>query len=198
MVDLKLLEIRRKLAQHQPPAPPSLEASAQAAVALLLQSRTEDLFLLFIQRSQHPHDPWSGHMAFPGGRKNPEDADLCITIHREVKEEVGIDLASQGEYLGRMAELQAMSRGRPVEMTVTPFIYLISPEAELRPDPAEVQDTIWVPLEVIQQDVSESTVQQTLTDGITMKVPAMLYGGKTIWGMTYRMLRAFQELISAK
>jgi 8-oxo-dGTP pyrophosphatase MutT (NUDIX family) len=137
-------------------------------------------------------------MAFPGGRKNPEDADLCITIHREVKEEVGLDLASQGECLGRLAELQAMSRGRLVSMTVTPFIYLISPEAELQPSPAEVQDTIWVPMEFILQDVAESLVRQPITDGITIEVPALLYGGKTIWGMTYRMLREFLELIAEK
>jgi 8-oxo-dGTP pyrophosphatase MutT (NUDIX family) len=198
MLDHQLRRIRHNLAHHQPPPPPSLEASAQAAVALLLQSRAEDLHLLFIHRAHHPHDPWSGHMAFPGGRKNPEDTDLCITIQREVKEEVGIDLASQGEYLGRLAELQAMSRGQLVDMTVTPFIYLISPEAKLQPDPAEVQDTIWVPLEFILQDVAESLVHQSLTDGITIDVPALLYGGKTIWGMTYRMLREFLELIAEK
>lgn len=198
MLDHQLRRIRHNLAHHQPPAPPPLEASVQAAVALLLQSRAEDLHLLFIHRAHHPRDPWSGHMAFPGGRKNPEDADLCITIHREVKEEVGIDLASQGEYLGRMAELQAMSRGRLVNMTVTPFIYLISPEAELQPDRAEVQDTIWVPMEFILQDVSESLVHQPITDDITIEVPALLYGGKTIWGMTYRMLREFLELIAEK
>jgi 8-oxo-dGTP pyrophosphatase MutT (NUDIX family) len=197
MLDHKLRRIRHKLANHEP-LTPSFEASAQAAVALLLQPRVDDLHLLFIHRAHHLQDPWSGHMAFPGGRKNPEDADLCITIHREVKEEVGIDLASQGEYLGRMAELQAMSRGRLVNMTVTPFIYLISPEAELQPDRAEVQDTIWVPMEFILQDVSESLVNQPITDDITIEVPALLYGGKTIWGMTYRMLREFLELIAEK
>jgi 8-oxo-dGTP pyrophosphatase MutT (NUDIX family) len=198
MLDHQLRRIRQKLAHHQPLAPPSFETSAQAAVSLLLQSRAEGLYLLFIHRAHHPRDPWSGHMAFPGGRKNPEDADLCITIHREVKEEVGIDLASQGEYLGRMAELQAMSRGRLVNMTVTPFIYLIAPEAELQPNPAEVQDTIWVPMEFILQDVAESLVYQPITDDISIEVPALLYGGKTIWGMTYRMLREFLELIAAK
>jgi len=198
MPDHQLQHIRHKLAHRQPPPPPSLDASAQAAVALLLQSRAEGLHLLFIHRAHHPRDPWSGHMAFPGGRKNPEDADLCITIHREVKEEVGIDLDSQGEYLGRLAELQAMSRGRLVSMTVTPFIYLIAPDAELQPSPAEVQDTIWVPMEFILQDVAESLVRQPITDSITIEVPALLYGGKTIWGMTYRMLREFLELIAEK
>ena len=128
MLDHKLKRIRHNLANHRP-APPPLEASTRAAVALLLQPRVDDLHVLFIHRAHHPQDPWSGHMAFPGGRKDPEDADLRITIHRETKEEVGIDLDRHGEYLGRMAELQAMARGRPISMTVAPFVYLISAEA---------------------------------------------------------------------
>jgi ADP-ribose pyrophosphatase YjhB (NUDIX family) len=137
-------------------------------------------------------------MAFPGGREDPEDADLRITIHRETKEEVGIDLNLHGEYLGRMAELQAMARGRPISMIVAPFVYLISPEAEPEPDPVEVQDTIWVPLEFMQQNGVESLVHRPMPDGTTIEVPALVYGGKTIWGLTYRMLRGFLELIAEK
>jgi 8-oxo-dGTP pyrophosphatase MutT (NUDIX family) len=197
MLDDTLRRIRHKLSNHQTPAP-QLEASTRAAVALILQPRVNDLHLLFIHRAHHPQDPWSGHMAFPGGRKNTEDADLRITIHRETKEEVGIDLDLHGEYLGRMAEHQAMSRGRPISMTVAPFVYLISSEIETKPDPVEVQDTIWVPLEFIQQDEVESLVHRPMPDGKTIEVPALVYGGKTIWGLTYRMLREFLELIAEK
>lgn len=197
MLDHKLRRIRHKLANHEP-LTPSFEASAQAAVAILLQPRVDDLHLLFIHRAHHPQDPWSGHMAFPGGRKNPEDADLRITIHRETQEEVGVDLNSQGEYLGRMAELQAMSGGRPISMTIAPFVYLISSEAELQPDPVEVQDTLWVPLDFIQRDDVESLVHHPMIDSNTIEVPGLVYSGKTIWGLTYRMLREFLELIAER
>jgi 8-oxo-dGTP pyrophosphatase MutT (NUDIX family) len=197
MLDHKLRRIRHKLANHEP-LTPSFEASAQAAVAILLQPRVDDLHLLFIHRAHHPQDPWSGHMAFPGGRKNPEDADLRITIHRETQEEIGVDLNSQGEYLGRMAELQAMSGGRPISMTIAPFVYLISSEAELQPDPVEVQDTLWVPLDFIQRDDVESLVHHPMIDSNTIEVPGLVYSGKTIWGLTYRMLREFLELIAER
>jgi 8-oxo-dGTP pyrophosphatase MutT (NUDIX family) len=197
MLDHKLRRIRHKLSTHHP-APPPVEVPTRAAVALLLQPRVDDLHLLFIHRAHHPQDPWSGHMAFPGGRKDPEDGNLRITIHRETKEEVGIDLDLHGEYLGRMAELQAMARGRPISMTVAPFVYLISPEATPEPDPVEVQDTIWVPLEFMQQNEVESLVHRPMPDGTTIEVPALVYGGKTIWGLTYRMLRGFLELIAEK
>ncbi|MBI3303392.1 MAG: CoA pyrophosphatase [Deltaproteobacteria bacterium] len=194
MVDAKIRRIRRKLANHRPD-PPIVEASTRAAVALLLQPQETDLHLLFIHRAHHPQDPWSGHMAFPGGRQDPEDADLRVTIHRETKEEVGIDLDHHGEYLGRMAELQAMARGRPISMTVAPFVYLVSPEARPEPDPVEVQDTIWVPLSFMQQDGVEKLVARPMPDGAAVEVPALVYGGKTIWGLTYRMLQGFLELI---
>jgi 8-oxo-dGTP pyrophosphatase MutT (NUDIX family) len=162
---------------------------------MLLQPQDHDLRMLFIHRAHHPQDPWSGHMAFPGGRQDPEDANLRVTIHRETKEEVGIDLDLHGEYLGRMAELQAMARGRPISMTVAPFVYLISSEATPEPDPVEVQDIIWVPLSFMQQGNIEKMVSRPMPDGTAIEVPALLYGGKTIWGLTYRLLQGFLELI---
>jgi 8-oxo-dGTP pyrophosphatase MutT (NUDIX family) len=137
-------------------------------------------------------------MAFPGGRQEPEDPDLLITIQRETQEEVGIDLAQHGEYLGRLAEVQAMARGRPISMVVAPFVYLVVPEISPAPDPLEVQDTIWVPLEFMQADGVEQLARREMPDGAAIEVPALLYGGKTIWGLTYRVLREFLELIAER
>ena len=194
MVHKKISRIRHRLSDHDPDRV-TLEDPMRAAVALLLQPQEEDLHVLFIHRAHHPHDPWSGHMAFPGGRQDPEDSDLLVTISRETREEVGIDLDNHGEYLGRLAEVQAMARGRPTNMAVSPFVYLVSPEAQLNPDPVEVQDTIWVPLSFMQRDEVEQTVRRDLPDKTTIEVPALVYGGKTIWGLTYRVLRDFLGLI---
>ena len=109
---------------------------------------------------------------------------------------MGIDLAEHGEYLGRLAEVQASARGKQIGMVVSPFVYLVSRDASLVLDPVEVQDIIWVPLSFIQQDGVEQIVQRKLQTGATIQVPALLYGGKTIWGLTYRMLRDFLELIT--
>jgi len=194
MVHKKISRIRHRLSDHDPERV-VLEDPMRAAVALLLQPQQEDLHVLFIHRAHHPHDPWSGHMAFPGGRKDPEDPDLLVTISRETREEVGIDLDNHGEYLGRLTEVQAMARGKLTNMAVSPFVYLISSEAQPSPDPVEVQDTIWVPLSFMQQDGVEQTVRRDLPDKSTIEVPALVYGGKTIWGLTYRVLRDFLGLI---
>jgi 8-oxo-dGTP pyrophosphatase MutT (NUDIX family) len=194
MVHKKISRIRHRLSDHDPDRV-MLEDPLRAAVALLLQPRQEDLHVLFIHRAHHPRDPWSGHMAFPGGRQDPEDPDLLVTIRRETREEVGIDLDNHGEYLGRLAEVQAMARGKLTNMAVSPFVYLVSSEAQLDPDPVEVQDTIWVPLSFMQRDGVEKTVRRDLPDKTTIEVPALVYGGKTIWGLTYRVLREFLGLI---
>ncbi|MBM4256165.1 MAG: CoA pyrophosphatase [Deltaproteobacteria bacterium] len=194
MVHKKISRIRHQLSDHNPDRV-VLEDPMRAAVALLLQPQEEDLHVLFIHRAHHPHDPWSGHMAFPGGRKDPEDPDLLVTISRETREEVGIDLDLHGEYLGRLTEVQAMARGKLTNMAVSPFVYLVSSEAQPEPDPVEVQDTIWVPLSFMQRDGVERTVRRDLPDQTTIEVPALVYGGKTIWGLTYRVLRDFLGLI---
>jgi 8-oxo-dGTP pyrophosphatase MutT (NUDIX family) len=194
MVDVKIKRIRHRFANHQPVLP-AAEGSTRAAVAMILKPQEHDLHLLFIHRAHHPQDPWSGHMAFPGGRQDPEDLDLSFTIYRETKEEVGIDLNVHGEYVGRLTELQAVARGRPINMLVSPFVYLVSPEVSPAPDPVEVQDTIWVPLSYLEQRGIERIVSRPMPDGSSIQVPALEYGGKTIWGLTYRMLRGFLELI---
>ncbi len=190
-----IVYIRDQLSKYRP-APVDSDAPMRAAVALLLQPRPDDMYVFFIHRAHHPHDPWSGHMAFPGGRQDPEDSDLFMTIQRETHEEVGIDLTEHGEYLGRLAEVQAMARGKQIGMVVSPFVYLVSRDVSPILDPVEVQDVIWVPLSFMQRDDVEKIVERKLQTGSTIQVPALLYGGKTIWGLTYRMLQGFLDLIT--
>jgi 8-oxo-dGTP pyrophosphatase MutT (NUDIX family) len=133
-------------------------------------------------------------MAFPGGRQEPEDSDLHTTIHRETFEEVGIDLVRYGRYLGRLSEAQASARGRPVSMTVAPFVYEVGPEIQPSPDPVEVQGTVWVPLSYLQHEESEKLVKIAMPGGSEVEMPAVVYQGRTIWGLTYRMLRGFLDL----
>ena len=191
----KIEKIRRHLANHRPISHP-IQPATKAAVAMILQPYpADDLQMLFIHRAHHPQDPWSGHMAFPGGRQEPDDPDLFATIHRETLEEVGIDLVCQGEYLGRLSEAQATARGRVLSMTVCPFVYEVGPEVQTSPDPAEVQGTVWIPLSYLQQKESERLVRIESPGGSEVEMPAFVYQGHTIWGLTYRILREFLDLL---
>lgn len=61
--------------------------------------------ILFIKRAGRVGDRWSGHVAFPGGRRDPPDVDDRATAIRETREEVGLDLAHRHcLYVGNLPE----------------------------------------------------------------------------------------------
>jgi 8-oxo-dGTP pyrophosphatase MutT (NUDIX family) len=98
-----------------------LRDARRAAVAVTLAPGPEELEVLLIRRAEHEGDPWSGHMAFPGGHHDPTDPTLAATAERETLEEVGIDLARHGRLVSRLDEVQAQARGSALDMVVTPF-----------------------------------------------------------------------------
>src|SRR5689334_17901368 len=58
----------------------------RAAVALVLRVVSGRLELLFVKRAEYAGDPWSGQVAFPGGRQEPVDETLWDTAVRETRE----------------------------------------------------------------------------------------------------------------
>src|SRR5574341_145553 len=87
-------DVRRALSRT--PARVEDEVSNRAAVAVVLRDGNPAIEILFIRRAEHPDDPWSGQMAFPGGRAEPGETDLLETAIRETAEEIGIDLRETG------------------------------------------------------------------------------------------------------
>src|SRR5689334_10230467 len=85
-----------------------------AAVAAVLRDRGGEAEVLLIRRAQKETDPWSGHMAFPGGRQDPSDRDLLHTAVRETEEEVGLELRPEEHLIGRLDDLAAVARGHRV------------------------------------------------------------------------------------
>jgi ADP-ribose pyrophosphatase YjhB (NUDIX family) len=103
-------------------------APRRAAVALVLRGGTEGPELLVIKRSEAERDHWSGHLALPGGRAEPEDESLLATALRETFEEVGIDLRAGGEVLARLGTVKPQSPYVP-RISVTPFVVAAPPRS---------------------------------------------------------------------
>ncbi|MDP5071772.1 MAG: NUDIX domain-containing protein, partial [Congregibacter sp.] len=90
-MSISLLQMAESgLANHRPSRKWLKGIMKRAAVALVLQLRDGELGVLMIRRAEREGDPWSGQMAFPGGRMDKTDANGYAVAVRETHEEVGL------------------------------------------------------------------------------------------------------------
>jgi 8-oxo-dGTP pyrophosphatase MutT (NUDIX family) len=175
-------------------APESKESFLpKAAVAMILHpdSLSKELLVLLVKRITREGDPWSGHMAFPGGRHVETDQSLLGTVIREVIEEIGVDLR-QLSILGSLDELVA--GGNPI--TVTPFVAVAEDELTIVTNPKEIDTFIWIPLSFFsdRKNIQPYSINR---QGQNFQVPAYKFlGDQVIWGMTLRIIEDFLRKIS--
>lgn len=188
--DARLTALREVLAGRTPFRGPRDPALAQAAVLLMLRP-THPLELLLIERAEKEGDPWSGHMALPGGRREGRDANLLSTALRETDEETGIAVP-EAHVLGGLDELRPTARRR-FAITIAPFVAAVPLDAEPVPAPAEVETALWVPLPHLASDEAVDEVLIEL-EGEPFSLPALSYQEYVIWGLTHRILTGFMDL----
>lgn len=173
-----------------------LPEGPRAAVAAILREPpgAEGADLFFIRRAEHPQDPWSGHIAFPGGRRDPDDASLLATAIRETREEVGIDLAPE-HLLGRLPDVPAFYRADRGGLVVAPFVFAVRAEVVAVPN-VEVAATLWVPLKTLARDHGRRTFQLEY-EGQSYDLPCIQLdpGQHRLWGVTYRMLESLLDVV---
>ena len=189
--DPRFALIRAALEARVPAARDDGGAEREAAVALVLRAGTE-IELLMIRRSERADDPWSGHMALPGGGRHAEDGDLLDTALRETLEEVGIRIGRDA-VLGALDAVHPRSARLP-SVSVAPFVVVTDPDVVAAPDPREVQTAVWVPLSALRDPTAVSELVLELGD-FTRKFPSIVYGEYTIWGLTHVILSQFLEAV---
>lgn len=189
MTDLDLAEIRRILAAHSPRIlTPTAKHAAVAAV--LHEPAGSAPELLFIERAEHPSDPWSGHMAFPGGRVDAGDPSPRHAAERETLEEVGLELAN-AKLLGRLDDVEGAPPGFD-SLIVSAFIYHLEARVPARLN-YEVRDALWVPLPALVDGTRRVPFywprgqRETHYPGILVGLPER----HIVWGLTYRFLEIF-------
>lgn len=170
------------------------EGRTRAAVAMILREVPDDLEILFIERATDVRDPWSGHLAFPGGKVEPGE-QARQAAERETQEEIGLDLGTEG-YLGRMSDII----GANLPVRVSCFAYGVV-TASLQPVVSpEVRDVFWVKL----SDLLRPERNQMATvgfSGTSLNVPAIVMpqsGKPVLWGLTYRLVMQFLEIIRVR
>lgn len=166
---------------------------AEAAVLLPLVLRDE-LTVLLTERTVHL-STHSGQVAFPGGKRDPEDADAAATALREAHEEVGLAPA----YVQVLGCLPVYVTGTAFQ--VTPVVALVDPAAPLRPNPYEVAAIFEVPLRFLLDPANHERHSYDW-NGVQREWFAMPYqapDGRShyIWGATAGMLRNFYRFMQA-
>lgn len=193
MADLTLDSIRGRFADHTHERHDLTGVDRTAAVATILRGTGADTEVLLIRRSERPGDPWSGHMAFPGGHVESGET-LVEAAERETREEIGLDLACHGRLLGPLDHTRAVARGRRINMVIAPYVF------ELHQDPGvyvtnyEVAEVVWAPLRPMLLGHCHTVLEHELA-GQLQRFPGYDVGGRVVWGLTYRMLGSLFSLL---
>lgn len=179
--------VRAALASYRPVEADDPTA-ARAAVALVI-SRTP-LAVLLVRRRERAGDPWSGHMALPGGYSSTSDATLAVTSARETLEETGLDLAG-AELLGPLSDVAPRSPFLP-PIIVRPFVWVV-PAAVPAPASDEVAEVIWLEVAELFDPANRKPMVLDFPDG-ARSFDSIQIRGYTIWGLTERILTHFAGL----
>lgn len=190
---MKIDLVRSGLARRA--APQAAPGPAYAAVAMILRDAgAAGAEVLFIERAMRPGDPWSGHMAFPGGRLEPSDDSPLAAARRETREEVGLEL-SRAEYLGHLCDLTGRS-GAPKPMIVSAHAFHLAEDQSLALDLQEVRSAFWFPVAELRNASRRTT--HTLRELQGRSFPAIVVGDPGrhfVWGLTYRILETMFALV---
>lgn len=183
--------IADRLAQHEPVLAEA--GNSRAAVALILDSTSsaDDPKIVFIERACQQDDPWSGHIAFPGGRCEPADQGPLDTAVRETKEEIGIDL-SAAQLLGRLDDLTGR---RSHHLVVSCFVFTLNGTGPFRQN-HEVADVFTQPVSRLLDSSRQTEVQYDAWQGQVFPAIRLTNNGEpVVWGLTYRFLEGFFALL---
>jgi 8-oxo-dGTP pyrophosphatase MutT (NUDIX family) len=157
---------------------------------LLAPEKGDAVSALFVMRAAHDGDPWSGHVALPGGRFESGDRDLLDTARRETREETEVRL-SRDDYLGRLSDIHPRSVHLP-SIGVTPFVAWLPRRPEVREN-HELAGHLWVPVDVLASpDDRSSLVRPTPVERV---FPTIEYAGAVIWGLTLAIVDEFVQRI---
>jgi 8-oxo-dGTP pyrophosphatase MutT (NUDIX family) len=166
---------------------------SRSAVALILRESESGLEALMIKRSEREGDPWSGHMAFPGGRVDESDVSILHTARRETWEEIGLDTEQQTRFLGRLSDVMTGVRAGRTIMVITPYIFAVDkvPEFNINHEVAEI---VWVPLNFLA-DTKNRQQMQWQYKKVSINLPCYFYQQRRIWGLSLAMLDELLGLV---
>ena len=151
-----------------------------ASVLVPLIAREDGLTILLTKRTSHLKDH-AGQIAFPGGRRDPGDADAVDTALRETEEEIAVSRDSI-TVIGHLAPYVTRTG-----YAVTPVVGHVAASIQPKPDPFEVEEIFEVPLAFFLNRANHQKHSVDLS-GVPRSYYAMPFGDYYIWGATAGMI----------
>ncbi len=175
------------IAQHQPSKTRGRRYLVRAAVCLVLRETDSGAEVLMMRRADKKGDPWSGHMAFPGGKADKKDESTYHTALRELEEEAGFTGAEKIlNDVGRLSDVITRPHSGNRPMVVTPFVFTLDSEIDFSPN-HEVAELVWIPLEFLS-NIAHREKMKWHSRGVEVTLPCYFYEGRRIWGLSLSML----------
>ncbi len=182
-----LSSIRKNLASHTPELIPKGESSQSAAVSVIVCQTQNEVDVLFIERATRADDPWSGQMAFPGGKHEPGDVHGLATAIRETHEEVGLNLPAQS-CIGRLDDLASPVNNPDFALIVEAYVFEL-PRVPVLAANTEVDSILWIPISrLANREYLISNYQPLNYPGSYPAIRVAKDDERVIWGLTYRFL----------
>ncbi|RDZ65505.1 coenzyme A pyrophosphatase [Haloferax sp. Atlit-12N] len=166
--------------------PVTVDAGRRAAVIAPVVFRDERPHILFTKRADHLGEH-PGQMSFPGGGREPSDADLRATALREANEEIGLR-ADETTFHGRLDDILTVT-----DYAVSPFVATV-PDREYEPDQREVAEIAVLAVDDLTDRANYESERRDHPQYGEIRLHFFHVDGYTVWGATGRMLVQLLEL----
>ena len=170
---------------------------SHAGVAMVLAGDDNKLDACFIRRTEREGDPWSGQVAFPGGRASAQDRDAQGVAERETLEEIGLELKPE-QLLGPLPVRSIRRDYLRGNLTLSPFVYHVCADARAVAtvrQTTEVAAVFWVPLRHLFDEAGITEIEYPY-EGEMTTFPGIGFQQYVIWGLTLQVLASFAEVVS--
>jgi 8-oxo-dGTP pyrophosphatase MutT (NUDIX family) len=161
-----------------------------ASVGILIAGAKQNPSICFIRRAKWEGDPWSEHIAFPGGSRTA-DEDATQTLRRELEEEIGW-VVEDCERPVRLPQLRIRLAGRERLLLLDAFVYRVEGDPPALRCGPEVESAFWIPIAELWS--LNNLDHHSLGDGSeTLVYPAIRTSQGIIFGITLRVLTLLSD-----
>lgn len=159
----------------------------EAAVSIIRCTSPVDSILLLRRKKTH-YDPWSGHFAFPGGKRDPGDTTIFHTCLRETLEETGIAL--DHKLLERQLPVTPAGRNVMAPIQVQPYLFVLSERPEVVVETAEIDNYVWIDV----HDFTNTERHKIVEVLPSLARPVFPLQDYYLWGFTYGLMCSILDM----